>query len=107
MNITITLPDGTGKQYPSGVTGFEIAQGISEGLARVSLAIEVNGVVWDLSRPITEDAAIKILTWNDAAGNDAGQAKVYSGQSGSVLYTFSGDSVLPETLYRALLPAHE
>ncbi len=70
MDINITLPDGTIKPYPSGVTGFEIAQSISEGLARVSLAIEVDGVVWDLYRPIRQDAAIKILTWNDAAGKN-------------------------------------
>lgn len=47
---------------------MEIAKSISEGLARVSLAIEVNGEVWDLSRPIDHDAAIKILTWNDQGG---------------------------------------
>lgn len=70
MDINITLPDGTIKPYPSGVTGFEIAQSISEGLARVSLAIEVDGVVWDLSRPIGQDAAIKVLTWNDTAGKN-------------------------------------
>lgn len=51
--------------------GIEIAQSISEGLARVSLAIEVNGEIRDLSRPITGDAAIKILTWNDAGGKYA------------------------------------
>ncbi len=70
MDINITLPDGTIKQYSAGVSGFEIAQSISEGLARVSLAIEVDGVVWDLSRPINKDAGIKILTWNDAAGKN-------------------------------------
>ncbi len=70
MDINITLPDGIIKQYPSGVSGLEIAQSISEGLARVSLAIEVDGVVWDLARPINKDAAIKILTWNDSAGKN-------------------------------------
>jgi threonyl-tRNA synthetase len=68
MNVKISLPDGSVREYPQGVKGSEIASSISEGLARVSLAIEVNGEVWDLSRPITKDASIKILTWNDKSG---------------------------------------
>jgi threonyl-tRNA synthetase len=68
MNVKISLPDGSVREYPQGVKGSEIASSISEGLARVSLAIEVNGEVWDLSRPIQNDASIKILTWNDKAG---------------------------------------
>lgn len=68
MKINISLPDGSIREYPQGVKGSEIASSISEGLARVSLAIEVNGEVWDLARPITEDATIKILTWNDKPG---------------------------------------
>lgn len=68
MSVKITLPDGSVREYPQNVKGIEIAQSISEGLARVSLAIEVNGEVRDLSRPITSDASIKILTWNDTAG---------------------------------------
>ncbi len=68
MNIKITLPDGSVRDYPQGVKGSEIASSISEGLARVSLAIVVNGEVWELSRPITQDSTIKILTWNDKEG---------------------------------------
>lgn len=68
MSVKITLPDGSVREYPQHVKGIEIAQSISEGLARVSLAIEVNGEIRDLSRPITEDASIKILTWNDTGG---------------------------------------
>ncbi len=68
MNVKISLPDGSVREYPQGVKGSEIASSISEGLARVSLAIEVNGEVWDLSRPINADSSIKILTWNDKAG---------------------------------------
>jgi threonyl-tRNA synthetase len=67
-SIKITLPDGSSREYPRGVKGIEIAQSISEGLARVSLAIEVDGEVRDLSRSIDKDASIKILTWNDKAG---------------------------------------
>ena len=68
MNIKITLPDGNVREYPQGVTGMQVAQSISEGLARVSLAIEVDGEIRDLARPIDKDSAIKILTWNDSGG---------------------------------------
>ncbi|MBL7841027.1 MAG: threonine--tRNA ligase [Cyclobacteriaceae bacterium] len=68
MNVKITLPDGSVREYPKGVTGMQVAQSISEGLARVSLAIEVDGEIRDLARPIEKDSAIKILTWNDAGG---------------------------------------
>ncbi|MBC3539771.1 threonine--tRNA ligase [Rufibacter sediminis] len=66
--INITLPDGSVREYQEGVTGIEIAASISEGLARNVLAVKVNGQVWDLTRPITENAAIQLLTWNDDEG---------------------------------------
>lgn len=69
--IRISLPDGSAREYPSGVTGMEIARSISEGLARNALAIEVNEEILDLSRPLTSDASVKILTWNDAGGKYA------------------------------------
>lgn len=68
MNVKISLPDGSVKEFPRGVKGSEIALSISEGLARNALAIDVNGDIWDLSRPIDNDAAVKILTWNDKGG---------------------------------------
>ncbi|MBB5394513.1 threonine--tRNA ligase [Mucilaginibacter sp. AK015] len=66
--ISITLPDGAVRQYDKGITSMQIALSISEGLARNVLAAEVNGEVWDASRPIEEDSAVKLLTWNDAKG---------------------------------------
>lgn len=66
--INITLPDGTVKQFEKGVTGLQIALSISEGLARNVLAAKVNGEVWDATRPIHEDAAVQLLTWNDQEG---------------------------------------
>lgn len=66
--INITLPDGSVRKYASGVTGLEIAQSISEGLARNVLAISVNGEIWDATRPIETDAAIKLLTFRDDDG---------------------------------------
>lgn len=66
--INITLPDGAVRQYESGVTALDIAKSISEGLARNVLAAQVNGEVWDASRPIQQDAQLKLLTWNDTDG---------------------------------------
>lgn len=66
--INITLPDNTVKQYPKGITALEIAGQISEGLARNVLAAKVNDEVWDVIRPISEDARLKLLTWNDEEG---------------------------------------
>ncbi len=66
--IEITLPDGSVKKYPKGITGNEVALSISEGLARNVLAAKVNGQVWDSSRPINEDATVQLLTWNDDEG---------------------------------------
>lgn len=71
MSIKISLPDGSIREFPNGVTGMDVAKSISEGLARNSLAIEVDGEIRDLSRVITQDASIKILTWNDGGGKYA------------------------------------
>jgi threonyl-tRNA synthetase len=69
--INITLPDNSVRQYPEGVSGHEIALSISEGLARNVLAAEVDGEVWDATRPIQQDAKLKLLTWNDTEGKAA------------------------------------
>lgn len=66
--INITLPDGAIRQYEKGTTAYQIALSISEGLARNILAAEVNGEVWDSSRPIEADASVRLLTWNDDEG---------------------------------------
>lgn len=66
--IKITLPDGSIREFPKGVTGYEIASSISEGLARNVLAAKVNGEVWDSSRQIENDATVQLLTWNDPEG---------------------------------------
>jgi threonyl-tRNA synthetase len=66
--ITITLPDGSKREYQAGVTGLDIAKSISEGLARNVLSAKVNDQVIDATRPIHEDASISLLTWNDKEG---------------------------------------
>jgi threonyl-tRNA synthetase len=70
QTITITLPDGSERTYAAGTTGREIAESIGAGLARDALAIKVNGTVRDLGRPLTEDAEIAILTWDDEEGKE-------------------------------------
>ncbi|HVY76761.1 MAG TPA: TGS domain-containing protein, partial [Puia sp.] len=66
--IHITLPDGAVKTFESGTTALQIARSISEGLARKVIAALVNGEVWDATRPINEDATLRLLTWSDAEG---------------------------------------
>ncbi len=59
------------REYESGVTGLDIARSLSNSLAREVLSITVNDELWDLNRPITEDAAIKLNKWNDPEGRHA------------------------------------
>ncbi len=59
--INITLPDGTILEKESGITGMDIAEGISSGLAKQSILIELNGELRDLSYPINQDSTLKIL----------------------------------------------
>ncbi|HOO19690.1 MAG TPA: threonine--tRNA ligase, partial [Paludibacteraceae bacterium] len=69
--IKITFPDGSVKEFPEGITGQEIAENISPKLAQEALAIGVNGEIWDLTRPIENDATVKIFTWDDEEGKHA------------------------------------
>jgi threonyl-tRNA synthetase len=69
--ITITLPDGSTRAHERGVTGLQVAESISRGLAREALAVAVNGDTWDLGRPIQSDASVRILTWKDDEGKRA------------------------------------
>ena len=64
--IKVTLPDGAVKEYTAGTSALDVAKSISEGLARKVLAASINGEVRDATRPITEDASLKLLTWEDA-----------------------------------------
>ena len=72
--INITFPDGSVRQYESGVSGYEIAMGISPRLAEQVLAVQVKcptepetsrGTTIDLTRPITEDCSVRLLKWED------------------------------------------
>jgi threonyl-tRNA synthetase len=68
--ITITLPDGSSRDYPDDATGLDIASSISEGLARNALAISVDGEPFDLNRSIGKDAQVRILTFDDPEGKE-------------------------------------
>ncbi len=69
-NIKITFPDGNSKEYSKGVTGMQIAEGISSRLAENALAIEVNGFVRDLNAPINNNSAVRLLTFDDEKGKE-------------------------------------
>jgi len=66
--FNVTLPDGSIRQVEKGSNAMQVAQSISEGLARNVLAAVVNGEVWDANRPFTSDCTLKLLTWNDTDG---------------------------------------
>ncbi|MCZ8284373.1 MAG: TGS domain-containing protein, partial [Bacteroidia bacterium] len=68
--IKITLPDGSIREYEKGTTSMQVAQSISEGLARNVLAAKVSNVVVDANKPINEDSTLSLLTWNDAEGKN-------------------------------------
>lgn len=91
--INITLPDGSVRQYDKGTSSMQIAQSISEGLARNVLAAEVDGQVWDASRPIEQDAHVKLLTWNDT------QAKATFWHSSAHLMAEALEALYPGTKF--------
>jgi threonyl-tRNA synthetase len=69
--IKITFPDSTVKEFEAGISGLEIAKSISNRLAKEVLSITVNEELMDITRPINEDATIKLHTWDDAEGKHA------------------------------------
>ncbi len=69
--MKITFPDNTVREFQEGVNGIDIAKSISNSLAKEVIAIGVNDETWDATRPITQDAAIKLYKWNDEEGKHA------------------------------------
>lgn len=69
--IKITLPDGSIREFEGVVTPLEVAKSISEGLARNTISAVVNGKQVEVTTPITEDATLTLLTWNDDLGKKA------------------------------------
>jgi len=66
--IKISLPDGTVKEFPIGITPLEIAKSISEGLARNVLAAKIDNEIRDATRPLDRDVRLLLLTWSDEGG---------------------------------------
>ncbi len=69
-NIIITLPDGTEKTFITGTTIMDVAHNIGAGLAKATIAGEINGHLVDACDPILTDASIKIITARDKEGID-------------------------------------
>ena len=69
--MQITLPDGSSRDLADGATGRDLAESISSGLARAALAVEVDGEVRDLDRPLPDGATVAILTWDADGGKQA------------------------------------
>ncbi len=68
--IEITLPDGAKMSVEEPISGLQIAQRISEGLAKHAVAVRVNGTTTDLTTPITTDASVSIITTKDTESLD-------------------------------------
>ena len=69
--INITFPDGSVKQFENGTTPLQIAESISPRLAKEVLAASVDDNEWDISRPINQDASLKLFKWEDPEGKHA------------------------------------
>ncbi len=69
--IKITFPDGSVKEFSSGISSIEIARQLSPGLAREVYAATVNGSVVDLTRPVTSDATLILHKWDDEPARHA------------------------------------
>ena len=69
--IKITFPDNNVREFPKGINGIDIAKSLSNSLAKEIVAIEVNGETWDATRPINEDASIKLFKFQDEEGKHA------------------------------------
>lgn len=70
MAITITLPDGTKREFDAPLSGFHIARSIASSLAKKALAVTIDGVLHDLDTEIAKDASISVVTAKDPMALD-------------------------------------
>jgi threonyl-tRNA synthetase len=68
--IHVKFPDGSVREYEAGTSPLQIAESIGSRLAQAVLAAAVNGQPWDLTRPLTEDAELRLFTWKDPEGRE-------------------------------------
>ena len=69
--IEIRFPDQSVRSYPKGITPFEVAQSISEGLARNVLSAKFNKQTVEAATPLDQNGEIQLFTWNDKEGKTA------------------------------------
>lgn len=70
LQVLITLPDGTQRTYPAGVTGLDIAASIGRKLAQDAIGITVDGKHCDLTAPISSNASVAIVTFDSPEGKE-------------------------------------
>ncbi len=70
-NIKITLPDGSVKEFEKGISPYEVAKSISEGLARNVISAKFNDKTVEITTPLTTDGDLVLYTWNDPEGKKA------------------------------------
>lgn len=68
--MKISFPNGDNREFAQNTSGYEIAQSISERLAKEAIGIYVDGEKYDLSRPIDHDSTIRIVTFDDEDGKE-------------------------------------
>ncbi len=68
--ITVCFPDGASRQFPKGITGWEVAKSLSVSLAKEAVAVRVDDSLWDLTRPLEKDATLEIIKRDSEAGLD-------------------------------------
>jgi threonyl-tRNA synthetase len=68
--ITVRFPDGSQREFPKGVTGWEIAKTLSVSLAKEAVAVRIDDQQWDLTRPLDRDAAFEVIKRPSAEGLD-------------------------------------
>ncbi len=69
--ISISFPDGSSRSYAAGITPFEVAQSISEGLARNVISAAFDKQTIEITTPLTQDGSLVLYTWNDPEGKKA------------------------------------
>ena len=75
--IHLTFPDGARRDFEAGVTGVDIAKGISPSLAKRTVAMALDGVVTDLHDPISRDARIELINRDDPRALDLPQRRLF------------------------------
>ena len=68
--ITIRFPDGSHREFPKGITGWEIAKTLSTSLAKEAVAVRIEDELWDLTRPIAEDTTFEVIKRTSESGLD-------------------------------------